>query len=84
MEEKLKSKKENNPSYDDLKNWCNQLYGQNVKLTRALNSINILPYLFEVLKAKDFFDDDFVDEIVSDIKSILKKPKVEQEKSVEK
>lgn len=68
-------KENEKPSYEDLKNWCNQLYGQNQQMAKALNSFNVLPYLFEVLKAKELFDKEFVDETIDNIKVILGKPK---------
>lgn len=72
------------PTYDELKNWCDQLAAQNnelyQKLGSVLNAYNKLPFLFEVLKNSTFFDEDFVQDAAQDIKSILGKPKGKEDK----
>ena len=82
-EKKLKitetaDKKSDQPTYDQLKDWCNQLMIQRnqlgQKLSQVTNAINTLPWLFEVLKSKEFFDEKFVQDCASEIKYIISPP----------
>jgi hypothetical protein len=75
------------PSYEELKDYCNQLLMQRnqlrSKLLQVTNVLNKLPWLFEVLKAKELFKKDFVDKCVLEIEEIMTPPKEEQESNEE-
>ena len=66
------------PTKEQLKNWCDQLMMQRNQLADRLNQvtdvINMLPWLFEVVKNKDLFDSEFVDLCVRNIKTIMTPP----------
>lgn len=70
------------PTYEELKDWCNQLMMQRNQIAQRLNQvtdvINKLPWLFEVIKAKDVFDSEFVNICIKDIETILTPPKEEE------
>lgn len=62
------------PSYEELNNYCMQLYEQNVQLVQKLRQADMenlfkrLDYLFKIIEFKDSFSKEFVksctDEIV--------------------
>ena len=73
------------PSYDELKNYCDQLMMQRNQLGQRLqqvsNVINKLPWLFEVVKLREVFNDTFVNQCINEIESIMTPP--EEEENVE-
>ena len=90
MEENIKNseveaeKKENKPSYDQLKNWLDQVVAQRNQVAERLNQVtdvlNKLPWLFKVLDNKDTFPEVFVNDCVNEIMFILTPPTEEEEK----
>lgn len=74
------------PSYEQLKNWCNQLMMQRnqvaEKLTQVTDVINKLPWLFKVIEHRDAFDYDFVDMCAKEIVVIMT-PATEEESKEE-
>lgn len=66
------------PSYDDLKNYCNQLLMQRNQLAEKLNQItnvlNKLPWLFKVLEYSKMFNEAFVGECINEIELMLTPP----------
>ena len=89
-EKEVKEKKE--LTYDELKNVAGQLQQQNKFLIEQLQKNEYadlhkrIEYLFKVLEHKNTFantDNDFVDEVISELISILKiekQPEVEEVK----
>lgn len=69
------------PTYEELKNWCDQLMMQRNQVAQRLNQvtdvINMLPWLFEVVKNESLFDSEFVTFCKDTIKAILLPPKEE-------
>lgn len=88
-------KKEENKkiSYEDLQKAAGQLYQQNQQLIakckqyeeqmQRLNNVEVrLHYLFEVLDKGSYFDNDFIDACVNEVKEIMtikKEPEEEKE-----
>lgn len=76
-----KSTKPEQPTYEQLKDWCNQLLTQRNQLGQRLNQltnvVNKLPWLFEVLKSKDLFEKDFVQKCIDEIEFIMYPPEEE-------
>ena len=66
------------PTYEELKNYCDQLMIQRNQLGQRLqqvtNVLNKLPWLFEVIKARDVFNKDFVERCVNEIEGIMTPP----------
>lgn len=66
------------PTYEELKNYCDQLMIQRNQLGQRLqqitNILNKLPWLFEVIKARDVFNKDFVERCVNEIEGIMTPP----------
>jgi dynactin complex subunit len=66
------------PTYEELKNYCDQLMIQRNQLGQRLqqvtNVLNKLPWLLEVIKARDVFNKDFVERCVSEIEEIMTPP----------
>ena len=91
-------KKEENKkiSYEDLQKAAGQLYQQNQHLIakckqyeeqmQRLNNVEVrLHYLFEVLDKGSYFDDDFIEVCVNEIKEIMTiKEEPEEENKEEK
>lgn len=79
----MEEKKE--PSYGQLKNWCDQLMMQRnqlaEKLEQVANVVNKLPWLFKVIENKDSFANDFVTACVEEITFILTPPAEENEET---
>lgn len=80
-------------SYEDLQKAAGQLYQQNQQLIakckqyeeqmQRLNNVEVrLHYLFEVLDKGSYFDNDFIDNCVNEIKEIMtiKEESEEEEK----
>ena len=69
------------PTYEELKNYCDQLMIQRNQLGQRLqqvtNVINKLPWLFEVIKAKEVFNKDFVKMCINEIEEIMTPPEDE-------
>lgn len=86
-EKKLKVAKKNDdrqePTYEELKDWCNQLMMQRNQVAQRFRQVtdvvNKLPWLFEVVKTREAFTDDFVIACINEIESILLPPEVEEE-----
>lgn len=68
----------NMPTYEQLKNWCDQLLMQRNQLAERLGQIteihNKLPWLFKVIENKEVFDTDFVQSCVKEITLIMTPP----------
>jgi hypothetical protein len=83
-------------SYEDLQKAAGQLYQQNQQLIakckqyeeqmQRLNNVEVrLHYLFEVLDKGSYFDNDFIDTCVNEIKEIMTiKEEPEEENKEEK
>ncbi len=82
MEEQRKE-----PTVEELKNYCNQLFQQRNELANQLTQItNIttkIPWLFKVVEFKDVFDDEFVKGCIEELQAILTPAKEEEEKKDE-
>lgn len=80
--ESQEGKQEKAPSYEQLKNWCDQLMMQRNQLAERLGQItdivNKLPWLFKVIENKDIFNKEFVDYCISEVTYILTPPEEEQ------
>lgn len=72
----------NKPTYEQLKDWCDQLLAQRNQLAQRLNQVtnvtNKLPWLFEVLKSGEFFSDNFVKKCAEEIEYIMTPPEEEK------
>ena len=81
------SQKNNEPTYEQLKNWLDQVVAQRnqvaEKLRQVTEVINKLPWLFKVLENKDLFDTQFVGDCVEEITYILTPPKEEEADNAE-
>lgn len=79
----MEEKKE--PSYEQLKNWCDQLMMQRnqlaEKLEQVANVVNKLPWLFKVIENKNSFANEFVTACVEEITFILTPPAEEDEET---
>ena len=66
------------PTYEELKNYCDQLMIQRNQLGQRLqqvtNVLNKLPWLFEVIKAREVFNKDFVERCINEIEGIMTPP----------
>lgn len=66
------------PTYEDLKNYCNQLMMQRNQLAERLSQVtevlNKLPWLFKVVENSTIFDNLFVGKCAQEIKEILTVP----------
>lgn len=83
-------------SYEDLQKAAGQLYQQNQQLIakckqyeeqmQRLNNVEVrLHYLFEVLDKGSYFDDDFIEVCVNEVKEIMTiKEEAEEEPKEEK
>ena len=76
------------PTYEELKNYCNQLMMQRNQIANQLNQmtdiINKLPWLFEVIKNQSSFNPNFVKSCVEEIESIMTPPPAEDSQKTEK
>lgn len=63
------------PTYEQLNNWCNQLMQQRNEAYKEIQNLTsayqILPYLFEVIKARDVFSEKFVAQCINNIENLL-------------
>lgn len=77
-------------TYEELNNYCIQLYNQNKELTERMKQMNMMntfkriDYLFAVLQHSDKFDEAFVSSCASEIKEALIIPEKQEEKPAEK
>ena len=81
-------------SYEDLQKAAGQLYQQNQQLInkckqyeeqmQRLNNVEVrLHYLFEVLDKGSYFDNDFIDTCVNEVKEIMTIKEAPEEQSEE-
>lgn len=76
-EENSKVQKEKKVSYEELNNYCIQLYNQNktlieqVKQKDMFNIFKRMDYLFQVLRYKDCFNNTFVETCAEEIQNAL-------------
>ena len=86
MEENIKKKEapvmKDKPTYEQLKNWLDQVVAQRNQVAERLNQVtdvlNKLPWLFKVLDNKDVFSEEFVQNCITEITFILTPP-IEEE-----
>ena len=75
------------PTYEELKNYCNQLMMQRNQIANQLNQVtnvvNKLPWLFEVVKNQSSFNPTFVQLCVEEIENIMT-PLAEEDKDTDK
>lgn len=82
----MEDKKEKKATYDELNNYCAQLFEQNKKLQEQVKQLNManmfrrLDYLFAVVSNKDAFDKDFIAKCVAEIQQALTIPEVKNDK----
>lgn len=71
------------PSYDDLKNWCNQLLMQRNQIAERLEQVtdvlNKMPWLFKVIENSKEFNSEFVDRCATEIEAIMTPAETETE-----
>ena len=88
MEEKNVNQEVNKPTYEELKNYCDQLLMQRNQLAQKLqqitNILNKMPWLFEVIKAHDFFNEEFVQRCAQEIEDIMTPPAEEEAEKEDK
>lgn len=81
----MEEKKE--PTYEQLKNWCDQLMMQRNQLAERLNNItdvvNKLPWLFKAVEHKNAFPSKFIESCVQEIVLIMTPPEEEQKDAEE-
>ena len=81
-------KKAEQPTYEELKNYCNQLMMQRNQIANQLNQVtnvvNKLPWLFEVVKNQSSFNPTFVRLCVEEIENIMTPPHAEEDKDIDK
>ena len=88
VEKKLEAPEEVvKPSYEELKNWCDQLMVQRNQLSQKLQQVtsvvNKLPWLFEVVNHREAFPSEFVDMCIKEIEMIMTPPQEESEEESE-
>ena len=71
------------PTYEELKNYCDQIMMQRNQLAQKLQQItsivNKLPWLFEVIKSRDVFNTAFVKKCVNEVEEIMIPPSEDEE-----
>ena len=76
------------PTYEELKNYCNQLMMQRNQIANQLNQVtnvvNKLPWLFEVIKNQSAFNPTFVKLCIEEIETIMTPPPAEENKDTDK
>lgn len=83
-------KEEKKATYEELNNYCMQLFNQNKQLMAQLQEKEMfslfkrLDYLFLVLKNKECFSSDFVGDCVLEITTALSVPEDDNEKTSDK
>lgn len=77
-----KKQERREPTYEDLKNYCNQLMMQRNQLAEKLNQItdvlNKMPWLFKVIENASMFRKDFVGACAEEIELIMTPPKADE------
>ena len=72
---KAQTQESNEASYEQLKNWCDQLLMQRNQLVERLRQItniqNKLPWLFKVIENKEIFKKPFVQSCIEEVTYIL-------------
>ena len=72
------------PTYQQLKNWCDQLMMQRNQIAERLNQVtdvlNKLPWLFKVIENERAFAPEFVDMCKKEIMIIMTPPAEEESK----
>lgn len=72
------------PTWEELNNYCQQLYNQNQAMMKRLQEINLantfkrIDYLFKVLELAKSFEGDFVKACADEITSFLTIPEEEE------
>lgn len=89
VKEKLEGKEaQKQPTYEELKNYCNQLMMQRnqvaSQLSQVTDVINKLPWLFEVVKNQSSFNPSFVKSCIEEIEAIMTPPPAETTKDTDK
>lgn len=78
VKKKVEGQEATQPTYEELKNYCNQLMMQRNQIANQLNQItdvvNKLPWLFEVVKNQSSFNPTFVKLCVEEIEAIMTPP----------
>lgn len=73
------------PSYDELKNWCNQLLMQRNQVAERLEQVtdvlNKMPWLFKVIENSKEFNSEFVARCAIEIEAIMTPQEPEKEPS---
>lgn len=73
--DKKEANEKSKPTYNQLKEYVDNLYQQNMQLVQKYNQLNTvmnkLPFLFEVVNNSDKFDADFVKQCTEEIVFIL-------------
>ena len=76
------------PTYQQLKNWCDQLMMQRNQIAERLNQVtdvlNKLPWLFKVIENKESFEAEFVDMCAKEIVFIMTPPAEESKEETNK
>ena len=76
------------PTYEQLKNWCDQLLMQRNQLAEKLNQVsevlNKLPWLFKVIENSKSFSPEFVDICKQEIEYIMIPPAEESSEKEDK
>lgn len=72
------------PSYEELNGYVNELMMENRNLRQRLGQImnvqNKIPWLFEIIKNKEFFDSEYIQATVREIQLILPPYNEEEDK----
>lgn len=75
------------PTYEELKNWCDQLLMQRNQIAERYNQVtdvlNKLPWLFKVVEHESAFNAGFVNQCIEEITFIMTPPPAEEEKTEE-
>lgn len=86
MEEKTNKKEVKKPTYEELNNYCTQLFNQNKELVARMRQMEMgnlfkrLDYLFCVLQNKSCFNADFILQCTEEIMNALSVPEEEEMK----
>ena len=76
------------PTKEQLKNWCDQLMMQRNQIAERLNQVtdvlNKLPWLFKVIENKESFEAEFVDMCAKEIVFIMTPPAEESKEETNK
>lgn len=87
--EENKKEEVKKPTWDELNNYCQQLYNQNQTLMKRMQEMNLantfkrIDYLFKVLEFGRSFDSEFVKTCAAEIQSFMTIPEEENETTTE-